>query len=114
MFGIEILFMKARTYQILSLTCGLQLLFIVVSLNGGFYLSFVQGLLLQMLLPPISYAIGLYRWPKLANLSAVPKMTIIVVTSIVLTIAAQILTLLGYMLYFRIRYGVFPLGWGHE
>lgn len=114
MFGTQIQFMKAGTFQILSLTFGLQMLFIVVNLNDGFGISFVQGLLLQLLLPPIGYAVGLYRWPKLANLSAISKMTFIVFTSIVLTVAAKILFLFAYVIYFRMRYGSFPLGWGHE
>jgi|SRR5450631_2978851 hypothetical protein len=114
MFGIGIQFMNARTNQILFITFGLQLLFTGLSFNGGFNLSYIQWLMLQMFLLPIGYAIGLYHWPKLAKFSVVPKMTIIVITSIVLMAATIILSLVGFMLYWRMRYGVFPLGWGHE
>jgi len=105
--------MNGRTRQILFITFGLQLLFIGLSFKGEFSLSFVQWSIIQMFLLPIGYGIGLYNWPKLAKFSVVLKMTIVAITSIVLTEATVILSLIGFILYWRLRFGVFPM-WGHE
>ncbi len=109
--------MKIKTYQILSLTFGFQLLLLVLTLTFASNITFIELQVLQALfavVPSVGYAIGLYHWPKLAKWSALPKMTLITIAGIALTIASWLMIYASFLVYGRLRYGYFPLGWGHE